>query len=107
MKAVFLGRNILKKPHMMIGSKARQVKANIGRSFTVSKKGGLKADDYIKDKNGKTLILSSNKNAHVREKTYNEDYPDNLSNTQKNNLIKTMPKGKEVFKSFFITMRIY
>ena len=89
-----LGRSILKKPYMMIDSKARQVKANIGRSFTDSKKEGLKAGDYAKDKKGKTLILSSNKNAHVREKTLNEDYQDNFSDTQKKQSYQNSAKIK-------------
>ena len=59
-----LGRSILKKPYIMISSKARQAKANIGKN----KKDTVKTADYAKGESSKNLILSSNKNAHIREK---------------------------------------
>ena len=65
----------------MISSKARQAKANIGKN----KKDTVKTADYAKGESSKNLILSSNKNAHIREKTLNEAYSDDFPTGQLNN----------------------
>ena len=50
-----------------------------------NKKDTVKTADYAKGESSKNLILSSNKNAHIREKTLNEAYSDDFPTGQLNN----------------------